>query len=142
MTLDEALAVLAANHAITEGSFLFALHERDRFDRPSFWELYNATIIVGAADPAVRGEELRGDAFWTYRNILMLVIWHFDPEDSAHVDDLPKGDELAAVLDRVQWGFHPLINGKPGYGWNQDFGDGLENPRQDVLRRYFAEPER
>jgi hypothetical protein len=51
----------------------------------------------------VRGEELRGDAFWTYRNILMQVIWHFDPDDSAHVIDLPKGDELAAVLDRVQW---------------------------------------
>jgi hypothetical protein len=137
MTLDEALIVLAANHAITEGSFLFALHERDRFDPPAFWELYTATIIVGATDPATR-ESLRPDALWIYRNILMLIIWHLYPYDSAHIDDLPTDGDLASYLERVEWGFLPLIIGAPGRRWDQDFGDDLTNPRQAELRQHFA----
>lgn len=138
MTLDKALAVLAANCAITEGSFLFELHERDRFDPGTFWELYNAAIIAGATDPATRSEEFRRDALWTYRNILMSIIWHFDPTDQARIDDMPT--ELSAYLDRVEWGFHPLIIGRRGYGRDRD-ADELPNPRQDELRRYFAGPE-
>ena len=142
MTLAQALAVLKANRDITEGSFLYALHERDTFEPPTFWPLYNALIVIGAADPAARGEQLRRDAFWTYHNILMSIIWHFDPDDQARIKRLPKGGRLAAYLERVEWGFHPLINGTPGRGWDQDFSDDLKNPRRAVLQRYFAKAKR
>jgi hypothetical protein len=139
MTLEQALAVLAANCAITEGSFMFALHERDRFDPAAFWELYNAAIIAGATDPATRGEDFRRDALWTYRNILTSIIWHLEPADSGHIDDLPTGGALAAYLERVEWGFHPLIIGRAGYDWDRDLDKDLPNPRQGELRQYFAE---
>jgi hypothetical protein len=142
MTLTKAFAVLQANNAIAEGSFLYALHERDTFDRPTFWELYNALIIVGATAPAARTAQLRRDALSTYRNILMLIIWHFDPHDQSSIKRLPKGGRLRAYLERVEWGFHPLINGTRGYGWDQDFGDGLRNPRLAGLQRHFAKGKR
>jgi hypothetical protein len=138
MTLKQALAILKSNHDITARSFMFMLHERDTFDQDTFWDLYNATLIVGATEPAARGEDLRRDALWTYRNILMSIIWHFDPNDGARIKRLPKKLKLGAYLDRVEWGFHPLINATSGYGWDQTFGDGLTNPKQDVLTRYFG----
>jgi hypothetical protein len=138
MTLKQALAVLAANHDIAPGSFMYALHECDLFDRTLFWTLYNAAIIVGAASPAQRSEQLRRDALWTYRNILTSIIYHFDPDDAARIKRLPHRGKLADYLERIEWGFHPLINGTPGYGWREEtLGSDLKSPQQDVLARYF-----
>jgi len=135
MTLDDARAVLKANQDIAEGAFLFALHERDRFDAAAFWTLYNATLILGDVPPEARDAQLRDDAFWVYRNILMSLLWHFHPGDQAHIEALP--DDLAAYVARIEWGFHPLIRGQRGYGWSETFGDGLTNPQHAVLTGYF-----
>jgi hypothetical protein len=142
MTRKQALAILKSNHDIRSGSFMFTLHERDTFDPDTFWDLYNATIIAAAALPEERGEDIRRDAFRIYRNILMSIVWHLDPVDGARIKRFPQKAKLGAYLDRIAWGFHPLINASSGYGWDQAFDDGLVNPKQDVLARYFGRKRR
>lgn len=137
MDLKNARAILAANHDILEGSFMYALHERGVFSRKKFWSLYSAMIIIAETQPRSRGRTVRGQAFWLYRNIVMSFLWHFDPRDAARIKRMPK--ILPGYIDRIEWVFHPVINGKRGFGAAPDFSDDLVNPQQAELDRYFNE---
>jgi hypothetical protein len=132
MTLKEALAILAANDEAADGTFLYWLHERQRFDIPSFWTLDAAMTVIAAAPPKARGRTTGRRAFFVYQYILKSVIFHMSPYDLCRIRGLP-GRTLHAYLDRLEWVFDPVINGKPGYGPWLELNDGLEKSRQAAL---------
>ena len=134
MDLKQALTTLAANAQIAGGSFVHALHERHRFEPPLFWELYSAMTLIAQAPPKSRGRLARRHAGRVHRSILMLLIWHLNPHDGYRIRRLPAR-ALQAYLDRLDWVFEPVIEGKSGYGASPHFGDGLSNPQQVVLDR-------
>ncbi|NVO12529.1 MAG: hypothetical protein HXX10_00675 [Rhodoplanes sp.] len=122
-----ALAVLVANEAAAEVSFLYALHERDRFDAAAFWELFDAMAVIAAAPPRQRAAARRAAAF-VHRAILMHVIHHLSPHDGSRIRRCP-GRRLQAYLDRLDWVFVPVTDGTRGYGPAPDVDDGLRRPQ-------------
>jgi hypothetical protein len=136
-SLRSALAVLAANEAAADESFLHAVHERDRFDAAAFWELLDAMAVIAAAPPRQRAAARRAAAF-VHRAILMHVIHHLSPHDGSRMRRCP-GRRLQAYLDRLDWVFVPVIDGRRGYGPWPDFGDGLRRPPPRPARAGRAE---
>jgi hypothetical protein len=136
MTLKQALAILAANDAGKEGSFIYELHERDNFDRPSLWMLITAMAIIAAQRPDERHAQTREQAFHIYDYVLSRLIQHGSPQGGSGLRRVP-GRNLHDYLERFRWVFAPVIRGVPGYGWPADFGDGLKNPHEAVLVRHF-----
>jgi hypothetical protein len=136
MTPKQALAVLAANDTAAKGSFVYQLHERDNFDRASFWKLFTAMTIVTGLPPAERGLAAQEQAFHVYEYILKSAIYHYNPNDSSRLRRFPQSN-LYGYLDRLEQVFTPVIRGVPGRGWMLVFSDGLKNPHQAVLDRLF-----
>ena len=127
LALIQACAVLAANDAAEDGSFVHALHERDAFDERTFWALYDAMSVIADTPPRSRKRETQQMAAQVHKAILMHVIYHLNPNDSSRIDGFPA-DKLYDWLDRLEWVFNPVVCGKPGYGPGQ-FNDGLPPPR-------------
>jgi hypothetical protein len=125
MTTDlaRARAVLAANAAAADGSFMHAVHEREFFDQDAFWRLYDAMAVIAAAAPRRRGPQARRDAARVHTQILMHVIYHLGPHAGGRMAGFPA-DDLHAWLDRLDWVFEPVILGVQGYGAAR-FDDGL-----------------
>jgi hypothetical protein len=134
MTLKEALAVLAANDVAADGTFLYWLHERRRFDVSSLWRLDAAMQVIAAAPPKSRGRMTGRRAFHVYQYILKSVVFHLNPHDLCVIRGVPRR-KLYDYLDRLEWVFDPVINRRPGYGPWLELNDGLEKQRQAALRR-------
>lgn len=133
MTLAEARTILQSNERATENSFLYWLHERERFDRASFWRLYNAGIIVGNA-PGQERDGVRRLAFHVYDGIMRHVLWHHSPHDQCRIEGMP-GTDLNDYLERLSWALEPLIQERPGRPW--DAPHRLTNPYQSELAAHF-----
>jgi hypothetical protein len=134
MTLKEALAILAANDMAADGTFLYWLHERRRFDVSSLWRLDAAMTTIAAAPPKSRGRQTARRAFLVYRYILKSAIFHLNPHDLCVIRSMPRR-KLYDYLDRLEWVFDPVINRRPGYGPWPDHEDGPEKQRRAARRR-------
>lgn len=133
MTLKQALATLKANDVAADGTFMFEFHERSRFDKAKFWDLYDALTVIAAAAPKMRGADTGRQCLHIYQYVLRSIIFHYHPHDGHALRGLPRRD-LFAYLDRLEWAFTPIINRQRGYG-PADFGDGLK-------RTALAKPKR
>ncbi|MBR7007946.1 MAG: hypothetical protein IKH90_04880 [Ruminococcus sp.] len=86
MTKDEALKIVNDNYAAANDSFLFYLHERDRFRADRFNTLCKAVDALAGS----RCEMLTEKITHCYQNILKEFIYHFNPNDSSQIRDFPK----------------------------------------------------
>lgn len=135
MTLAEARTILESNESATEGSFLYWLHEREKFDHASFWRLYNSGIIIGSATHQERGG-FRRLAFHVYDGIMRHLLWHHSPHDQCQIEDMP-GADLHEYLQCLSWALEPLIQGRPGR--RRDAPHCLTNPYQSELVAHFRD---
>ena len=133
MTLADAQTILQRNANAAEGSFLFWLHEREQFDRASFWRLINAGIITGSIISAER-DEVRWPAFQIYDGAMRQILWHYSPHDQCRIEYMP-GPNLNEYLERLLWALEPLIQNCSGRQW--DAPHPLANPYQSELAAYF-----
>ena len=140
MNLKRALAILAANDVAAKGSFMHAFHERDRFDTASFWTLFTALSVIGAAPPRMRGKDAGRQTSHIYHHILRCIIFHFSEHDLCRIRRLP-GRTLTAYIDRLEWVCTPIINVHQGFGPGY-FSDRMKNPHQRVLDRLFRKREK
>ena len=87
MTSDEALKIVNDNYAAANDSFLFYLHERDRFSADKFEALCQSVEALAAcSDDAVLTRKITH----CYQNILKEIIYHFNPNDSSVIADMPE----------------------------------------------------
>lgn len=86
MTSDEALKIVNDNYAAANDSFLFYLHERDRFYADKFEVLCDAVQSLAGCTDSITAQKIEH----SYQNILKEIIYHFDPHDSSHIKDLPE----------------------------------------------------
>lgn len=113
--LDNARAVLAANDVAAEGSFMYAVHEREVFDIDSLWRLFEAMKTIADTPPDARGDDTRQMAARVHQQILLHVIYHLHPKVGMNILGFPM-DHLHAWLDRLAWVFDPVVLGTKGYG--------------------------
>ena len=87
MTSNEALKIVNDNYAAANDSFLFFLHERDRFCADKFEALCQSVEALAAcSDDAVLTRKITH----CYQNILKEMIYHFNPNDSSVIADMPE----------------------------------------------------
>lgn len=91
MTVSEAMAVLGKNADCSENSLLYSLHERERFSKKRFWELYDSVITLAkVAVIAGRDIETARKITFIYQRVLKEMIWHFDKKDMSKLKKFPK----------------------------------------------------
>lgn len=85
--LDSFLAagVIHDNSMAANNSFLFFLHERDRFDIDALRRLLDSIDVLEVGTKEVL-MELNDIEF----EILKHIIYHFDPMDLSHIENLPE----------------------------------------------------
>ena len=86
MTKDDALKKIDDNYLAANDSFLFFLHERDRFCADLFEQVCKSIeVLAGRGDDP----DLTRRITHCYQNILKELIWHFNPNDSLVIGDMP-----------------------------------------------------
>ncbi len=80
-------SVIQDNLYAQNDSFLFWLHERDTFRADRFDELCES--VEALAQDKITLEMTR-DITYIYQCILKELIYHFDPNDSSVIKDLPE----------------------------------------------------
>lgn len=91
MTVSEAMAVLEKNTDCSENSLIYSLHERERFSKKRFWELYDSVITL-AKVAVITGRDFETARKITviYQHVLKEMIWHFDKKDMSRLKKFPK----------------------------------------------------
>lgn len=91
MTVSEAMAVLEKNENCAENSLLYSLHERDRFSKKRFWELYDSVITLAkVAVITGRDIETARKITFIYQRVLKEMVWHFDKKDMSKLKKFPR----------------------------------------------------
>lgn len=88
MNIEDAKRIVFENYSAKEHSFTAELHEKCRFDKDGYWELYDAVVFL--FKNGVRTDETTLYICTSYQKALRELIWHFDPNDSARISDLPN----------------------------------------------------
>ncbi len=86
MDTRNAERILQDNYNIANDSFLFFLHERDRFCADKFEELCQSVEALGGSESAETARKIT----FCYQAVLKELIWHFNPKDSSQIKDLPE----------------------------------------------------
>ncbi|MDE7479396.1 MAG: hypothetical protein K2M91_15925 [Lachnospiraceae bacterium] len=81
------------NYKATNSSFLFYLHERDMFDIDAF-----SRLLDGINGLEEKQEELLEQLHFIFSEILKHIIYHFDPNDTSRITNLPD-DYWEYLLD-------------------------------------------
>lgn len=89
MDTQKAKQILLDNLNAENESFIYYIHERDRFSKKAFWEYYDsiAALITAESEKTPELTRLITD---TYQTILKYFIYHFNPNDSYRMKDFPK----------------------------------------------------
>lgn len=107
MTVREAAGVVNGNFYCEKGSFVYKLHERGRFSKRRFWELYDSVTAL-SKNARSGGANLDTARRLTviYQNILKMLIYHFDKNDLANVKKLPGNyHKYIELLDGAVGGY-------------------------------------
>ena len=86
MTEKYALKIVRDNYYLDNDSFLFYLHERDRFCADKFEVLCDAVQSLAGCTDYITAQKIEH----SYQNILKEIIYHFNPHDSSHIKDFPE----------------------------------------------------
>ncbi|OYD06535.1 hypothetical protein CHM34_15670 [Paludifilum halophilum] len=87
--LDQDILVLKKNVRGEKGSFIYFLHERNRFDEKSYREYFNSVInIVNKREPLDR--DISTMLVKSYSYILRSFIFHLSPNDLSEIDKYPQ----------------------------------------------------
>ena len=86
MTKDDALKIIDDNYLAANDSFLFFLHERDRFCADRFDILCETVEALAGSKEETLTEKINR----CYQNILKEIIYHFNPHDSSQLKDFPE----------------------------------------------------
>ena len=85
--MQDAIKIREDNYNIANDSFLFFLHERDRFCAEKFEALCQS---VEALASCCDDRDLTRKITFCYQAILKELIWHFNPNDSSVIADVPE----------------------------------------------------
>ena len=113
MNKREALKIINDNAASENDSYLDFMHERARFDEVSFWEFYNAIKVLGHEfkDEKNLSRELTKKIIKSYEWYLILIGFHFDPNDKSRIDHLPENYSQYSL--RLRNAITSFIDGNP-----------------------------
>ena len=81
---DTVLDVVEDNCIATNNSFLYYLHERDVFDTDAF-----AGLLDGINGLEEKQEDVLEQLHFIYSETLKHIIYHFDPNDTSQITNLP-----------------------------------------------------
>lgn len=76
--------IIYSNKNVTNYSFLYFLHEEDRFDEKSFYDLYAYVSKLESITLA----ELR-DLYFIQNQVMRHIIYHFDQDDMSEISNFP-----------------------------------------------------
>lgn len=95
---EDALRLIEENYKATNNSFLCFLHEKDLFDTDAFVQLLDSINSLEEGKANVP-EQLN----FIQKETLKHIIYHFDPDDSSRITNLPKDywAYLTALEDAV-----------------------------------------
>lgn len=126
MEKTSSIPILHNNDKCLPGSFLYYLNDEDRFDEPSFWELYNG--LHGLAVERSNGEALQSETVVSVVRVQTYVqlcfFWHLFEGDGYRMRAFPTVDagsylqRLVGVVDAYLGGYAP----------REPDDDGLCNP--------------
>jgi hypothetical protein len=113
MNKKEALKILNDNAATENDSYLYFIHEEGCFDEFSFWEFYNAIKVLGHEfkDEKKLSRELMKKIIKSYEWYLILIGFHFDPNDKSRIDHLPENYSQYSL--RLRNAITSFIDGNP-----------------------------
>ncbi len=95
--MENAKQIIEDNYNIANDSFLFFLHELDRFCADKFEQLCQSveTLAEFCDDPVLTRKITH-----CYQNTLKEIIYHFNPNDSSVIADMPENyAEYLEMLD-------------------------------------------
>ena len=109
--MENAKQIIEDNYYAANDSFLFFLHERDRFCADRFEALCESIEALAAcSDDAVLTQKITH----CYQNILKELIWHFNPNDDLVIGDMPYN--YMEYLERFDCALARYYIGKNGKG--------------------------
>ena len=95
-----------------EPSFVYFLHEEERFDEPSFWELYNALVSLGTRKNSLDElPNLVAELVHIYGFILSSFVYHLLESDSFCCSGLRDGAQLTIIVERTKEAFYCALTG-------------------------------
>src|SRR5688572_358178 len=101
-----AVEVLKSNYEGTEGSFVYFLHEQNKFNLEAFWDYFNC--IVDITNDTSNQNNLNRDLSLmvskTYAFIMRSLLWHFHPKDSFVVKNIPDNN-LQLYIERLEFAY-------------------------------------
>ncbi|KAB8139981.1 hypothetical protein F8S13_25875 [Chloroflexia bacterium SDU3-3] len=97
----EFIATLRRNAMGEPGSFIYALHEQERFDA-ALYAQYLACLqaLAQAARAAPPDAAVQRMVFDTYAYTMKALVWHYSPHDLSRVAGLPD-DALPDMLEEL-----------------------------------------
>lgn len=84
----DALNVLHTNYEAKNNSFLYYLHEENYFHEKAFSELCGCVSSLWHTHP--HDKAVSAQITFLYGQVLRHIIYHFDPNDSSQIYNLPS----------------------------------------------------
>lgn len=97
----DALQILSDNRKAENRSFLFYLHEENRFEAKALAQLCAAISALSRTHPDDRAISARIN--FVYGQVLQHILYHFDPNDASRICNLPHDyyEKLGALEKAV-----------------------------------------
>ena len=90
---EDTLRLIEENYKAANNSFVYLLHERDLYDTDAFARLLDCINSLDEGEETIL-EQLNA----ILRETLKHIIYHFDPDDSSRIPNLPE-DYWAYLTD-------------------------------------------
>ncbi len=96
--MEDALYIIKKNYYAADRSFMFYLHERDRFCRKEYNKLVNCIneLTENCEFSRETGEMIR----WVQLQTVLHLTYHFDSSDGYRIKNLP--DDIWEILEDLR----------------------------------------
>lgn len=108
MDVLRAKQIILDNSQISEGTFIYDLHEKNCYSEGLFWEYYDSiATLVRNGDTG--SSEVESHITDVYLKVLKYLVFHFDPADNYTISGLPK--EYIGLIERLEYALAAYRNG-------------------------------